>query len=71
MIFTDILNIVQISVIRKLISMVTRFATRSILPLNLKMTPVLMGGGGGRGDKRSSDGSSYPSSALDEKLMAR
>ena len=31
--------------------MATRFATRSILPLNLKMTPVLMGGGGGGGIK--------------------
>ena len=72
MIFTDILNIIQISDIRKLISMATRFTTRSIVPLNLRMPPVLMEGGGGRkGDKRSSEGSSYPSSVLDAKLMAR
>lgn len=70
MILKDILNIVQISDIRKLISMATRFTTRSIVPLNLRMTPVLIGGGR-EGDKRSSEGSSYPSSVLDEKLMAR
>ena len=51
--------------------MATRFTTRSIVPLNLRMPPVLMEGGGRKGDKRSSEGSSYPSSVLDAKLMAR